>query len=91
MLVRSTTTREPAYTEQDRAELLALAVYRQGLCPHCGGPIDECTAPEKTGSRYRAKRMRCQRADAIAIARNALGDGVQHPEALIWWTEPTGR
>jgi hypothetical protein len=40
------TTREPLYTEQDRAELLALALYREGLCPLCGRPIDVCTADE---------------------------------------------
>jgi hypothetical protein len=86
------TTREPLYTEQDRAELLALAEYRRTLCPLCGGPMDECTAPEKTGPRYRAKRMRCQRVDALGIAQEAVRESkVPHPEALIWWTEKTGR
>lgn len=41
------TTREPLYTEQDRTELIALAIYRDGLCPKCGRPIDVCTADER--------------------------------------------
>jgi hypothetical protein len=40
------TTREPLYTEQDRAELIALALYREGLCPRCGRPLDVCTSDE---------------------------------------------
>lgn len=83
------TIREPLYTEQDRAELLALGVYRDGLCPACGGPISECSAPEKTGPRYRAKYQLCQRRNALSIAQKVKD--AEHPEAFMWWTEPTGR
>ena len=48
-LVRSVTVREPEWTEQDRAEILALGLYRSRLCPLHGGPIEECTSPEETG------------------------------------------
>lgn len=41
------TWREPLYSEQDRAELIALAVYRESLCPKCGRPIEVCTADER--------------------------------------------
>jgi hypothetical protein len=59
------------------------------LCPLCGGPIDECTAPETKGERYRAKKDRCQRTDAIVIAQNAARESnVRNPEALLWWTQP---
>jgi hypothetical protein len=82
------TTREPLYTDADRAELLALAVYRSTLCPVCGGPIKECTAPEKSGPRFRAKRERCQRGEALAIAHaHAVENNVRYPESLIWRTE----
>jgi hypothetical protein len=46
VLVRAVTTREPRWTEQDRAEVIALATWRAGLCPKCGQPIDVCTAHE---------------------------------------------
>jgi len=45
-LRKSVTTREARFTERDVAELLALRVYRDGLCPLCGRPIDVCTADE---------------------------------------------
>jgi hypothetical protein len=38
VLVRSVTTPEPRYTEQDTALLLALAEYRETLCDCCGIP-----------------------------------------------------
>ena len=41
-------TSEPRWTDLDRAELLALDVYRAGLCPLCGRPREVCTAPEGT-------------------------------------------
>lgn len=82
-LIRSVTRREPAYTEADRAELLALAVYREGLCPACGGPLDECTTQESMDSFYRATRVRCLRRDALSMSQAALGD-IDRPEALVW-------
>lgn len=77
------TTREPLYTEQDRAELLALGAYRDGMCPACGGPLEECTGPETRDSFFRASRVRCLRRDALSMSQNALGD-VDRPEALVW-------
>jgi hypothetical protein len=41
------TTREPRYTDLDRAELLALALYRDGLCPLHGGPLADCDFDER--------------------------------------------
>lgn len=40
------TTREPRFTEQDRAELIAIDIYRAGLCPKCGQPLSVCTSDE---------------------------------------------
>lgn len=40
------TTREPRWTAQDVAELEALQIYRDGLCPLCGRPLTVCTADE---------------------------------------------
>lgn len=43
-LVRSVTTREPEWTEQDQAEVLALAEYRDSLCSCCGLPSADVDA-----------------------------------------------
>lgn len=48
--MRATTTSEPQWTEHDQAVMLALAEYRDGLCPCCGLPkamtqIAEAKAP----------------------------------------------
>lgn len=90
-LIRSVTVREPLYLDRDRAELLALAEYRAGLCPRCGAPLEECTAPEKTGPRFRAERIRCQRTDAVLGAQQSLTDNTRHHGALVWSTTSTGR
>jgi hypothetical protein len=84
-LIRSTTNRESRFTEADRAELLALAAYRAGLCPVCGGPLDVCTSHEATGPKFVASRVRCRRTDAVIVARDAL-QNTQRPEALVWST-----
>lgn len=34
----------------DRAEALALAMHRDGLCPLCGQPFAVCTADENAGA-----------------------------------------
>lgn len=89
-IVRSTTTVEARYTEQDRAELLALAVYREGLCSVCGGPATECQSHEKDGLTFKPSRMRCRRTDALMIAQAAL-QNTERPEALAWFTTTVRR
>ncbi|PRX07354.1 hypothetical protein [Actinoplanes italicus] len=84
-LVRAVTTREPLYTEQDREELLAYAIYREGLCPVCGGALEECTSHEATGIRFKAHRLRCRRRDAVLRAAEEL-ENPRRPEALVWST-----
>jgi hypothetical protein len=78
------TTREPRYTDQDRAELLALAEYRAGLCAVCGGPAAECQSHELTGPKFRPLHLVCRRRDALSIAQADLE--VERPEAIAWFT-----
>lgn len=82
-LARSVTVAEARYTEQDRAELLALSVHRDSLCPACGGPLSECTSHEATGPRFKVTAVRCRRRDVLAMAQNAKKD-TDRPEALVW-------
>lgn len=70
-LVRSVTTREPEWTEQDRAEVLALALYREGLCPLHGGPLEDCTAADGVIPDWTANSTYCQAAVARVDAENA--------------------
>jgi hypothetical protein len=89
-IVRSTTTAESRYTEQDRAELLAIAVYRDGLCSVCGGPATECQSHEATGPKFKPSRLRCRRSDAVLVAKSAL-QNTDRPEALAWFTTTVRR
>lgn len=85
VLVRAVTIREPLYTHEDRAELLALAEYRAGMCPACGGPLVECTSHEASGITFEASRLRCRRKDAVLIAQDGL-ENTQRADALVWST-----
>jgi hypothetical protein len=47
------TTREPEWTDQDRAEVLALAVHRGQLCPGgCGQLLADGTSHYETGPEF---------------------------------------
>lgn len=82
------TTRQPRFTEQDTAELLALALYRDGLCPRCGRPTEVCTAPEESGQKYDVVWQTCGATRTLLEAqRGAYGDK-DHPNraAHLWGT-----
>jgi len=73
------TTREPLYTEQDRAELIALVVYRDSLCPKCGRLLDVCTSDEETGPQFEVRQSTCRSTLAIAELKNSLTDNGKKP------------
>ena len=79
---RSVTTREPRWTEQDRAWVLALAEYRAGLCPLHGGPLDECGNEAAEGTFEVPPPIRC-RAHELKLIHIAQHKA-DHPEALLW-------
>jgi hypothetical protein len=64
-VVRSVTTCEPRWTEQDRAEMLALGVWRDGLCPLCRRPLSVCTSHEQDGPQFEASFTACRSTLAI--------------------------
>lgn len=84
------TTREPLWTEQDRAELIGLAVYRESLCPRCGRPLDVCTSEEATGPQFEVLESTCRSTLAIAERKNALTDNgkkqIPYAEARLFGT-----
>jgi hypothetical protein len=83
------TTSEPAWTEQDRAEILALALYRSWLCPcGCGQLVEDTTADEATsGVSFAVTRSTCRARLALLEAQRAADQGKQpspNAPARLW-------
>lgn len=57
--MRSTTTREPEWTEEDLAEQLALISYRATLCDCCGLPLAMVGGHERDAPQLIVKRRYC--------------------------------
>ncbi|MEV4767805.1 hypothetical protein [Micromonospora humida] len=92
-LVRSVTVREPAWTEQDRAEMLALRLYRSWLCPLHGGLLEECTSDEDTGVQFQVDRSTCRAEMALIEAQRAANDGKKpspYARARLWTVSRRG-
>jgi hypothetical protein len=89
-LIRSVTTNEPLFTDQDRAELLALALYRASLCPLCGRPVEVCTSHEETGPEFKVTYTACRATAAQLELQRALTDGgkkqIPDAPAYLWST-----
>lgn len=84
------TTREPRFTEQDRAELLALEMYRDGLCPLCGRPVRICTSHEEVGPEFQSTYTVC-RATLVRLEKiRGMTDGGKKPlpnsPSYLWST-----
>lgn len=65
------TEREPLWTAEDRAYLLAYIAERDEVCQGCGNPLDECRDP-KTARSWRVVEETCQAclvAEAVADNR----------------------
>lgn len=91
-LARSVTTSEPRWTEQDRAEMLALSVYRAELCPGCGQPLAESTAHYEVGPEYETHRTTCRACAALLEAQRGSADGgTGDANARLWTVTPVRR
>lgn len=86
------TTREPEWTEQDHAEILALHMWRTGFCPcGCGHRYTDTTSPEETGPRFAAVRTVCRARLALLEAQEAAsGPNARHTAARLWTVEKMG-
>lgn len=90
MLVRSVTTSEPTWTEQDRAEILALTQYRASLCPcGCGHLLAETTSHEEGGPRFVVTEVACRARLALLENQRAVDAerGSENSPARLWRTE----
>lgn len=81
------TTREPEWTEQDRAEQLALAEWRRALCPcGCGHPVADTTSHWKTGPTFDATKTECRARQAQLEAKRGLAEKDQHDDGSWLWS-----
>jgi hypothetical protein len=81
------TTREPEWTEQDRAEQLALAEYRASLCPcGCGYPVADTTAHYTVGPEYDASQVECRARAAQLEAKRGLAERGKTDDGSWLWT-----
>lgn len=80
------TEREPEWSEEDQAWVLALAEYRSYRCPSCGGDIRECADPEADDRYTVPVPGRCHATTALLIAQKKYAEQPQS-EALLWRAE----
>jgi hypothetical protein len=91
--VRSTTTREPEWTEQDRGELLALALWRERPCPcGCGNPAALTLLPEDKGPDWVVEESTCTARFALLEQQNAVPESrAKYLPASLWTVRPRKR
>jgi YD repeat-containing protein len=85
-LTRSVTVREPEWTEQDVAERLALAEYRDSLCSCCGLPKNQVLIHERDAPRFVVNKQYCLARKALAEVQRAYmkSNKPTAAEALVW-------
>jgi hypothetical protein len=87
-LIRSTTTREPEWDDQQRGWMLALAHYRASHCPDCHGELRHTLTVEDWDV---DPPIRCHRCTAIAEAATRHAKDHKHLHALRWTASPRRR
>jgi hypothetical protein len=73
-------TPETEWDAEQQAWAVALGVYRTGLCPVCGGDLEECG---QAGVWEVPAPRRCHRTDALMLAQEARTN-TSRPGALMW-------
>ena len=85
------TTREPLFTEQDRAEVLALAAWRASMCPcGCGHKLADTTSHEEGGPKFAATYVVCRARLAEIESQRAASDPNKpnpYAAARMWRTD----
>lgn len=74
---------EPEWSEDQQDLMLALHAWRKALCPKCGRPLSECTAPENEGRYTVPPPTRCHATTAVIAASRAYKDSPT-TEALLY-------
>lgn len=90
-LTQSVTTAEPRWTEQDRAEVLALAIWRERPCPcGCGNPAALTLIPETEGPEWVVEETTCTARLALIEKQNAIAQTPRgkYLGASLWAVRP---
>lgn len=87
-LVRSVP--ETEWDEQQQAHMLALAMYRDSLCPNCRGYLPDTTAPEADDDYVCGPPHVCNRCLALDIAAGSYTED-PHPSSLLFVAKRRGR
>lgn len=87
------TRREPVWTEQDRAEVLAYQLFKDLLCPcGCGQKTEDSLSSEVSGPQFRARRVACRARMAIIDAQDAANqDQNPYAAARLWTVDKIAR
>lgn len=89
-LIRSVTTTETEWDEQETAWMLALAEYEADTCSGCNGRLSQTTIPEGDPEAITwdvPPPVRCHRCTALAVARDQH-EKTPHPHALMFIAKP---
>ena len=87
-------TREAEWDDDERAWVLALLLFRESLCPVCGGPSEECQAPETLDEarmgRFVVESLVCTRTaemrrEMATVSESAKAAGLD-PSAFVFTT-----
>lgn len=84
--MRSVTTREPEWDEDERAWALALLELEADACPGCGMPMSDTTATDSEGKYATPPPTRCHACTSIAVAQTSYHNNphATHTNALFW-------
>lgn len=88
--MRSVTTREPEWSDDDRAVVLAYLEYEGQICSGCGGWLAETTSPENAGKYVASAPYRCHRCDAIERKQEQYKEQKRPNSLRVWPVELSG-
>lgn len=86
--VRSVTTRDVEWDEEQQSWMRALADYEANLCPNCGRHLSICTDPESEGKWHAPAPTRCFPTTVILEARKPYDEKAHHSRALLFTAVP---
>jgi hypothetical protein len=81
-LIRTVTTVEPEWDDDNRAWAQALLAYEADLCPGCRQPMSETTSADHEGRYVSRPAIRCHRCTASSQASELYREAPQ-PNALL--------
>jgi hypothetical protein len=84
--VRSVTTREPEFDDEDRGWFMALAMCRRLTCPGCGHWLPESTALDATDYQVDAP-WQCGACSMLAFKQDAYAEDNKHMHTTRWSVE----